>query len=507
MRLNFSRFGLASSVNGTKFPLHLATPDTLDVSLRGDASEGFSIRRQWSRNTGFSGDALDLEWAERKNGKGELCEVYVAAQSHDDEISNPLDYMYALSGYAQQLSPGTYKLAGKLNRTPEQAYNLLLGWGLGAYNFPKKGEDFSNPTRKLYVPKGKNGLSEDNLDRLHCELSATYLVQDWINEPPNFLTPQELANRLINLSHQFNATCKVISGTDLEKEFPMVHTVGKGATKPECQPRMVEMRWGDPAHPAVTLVGKGVTFDSGGVISKGEGMRHMKYDMAGAAHVAGLAMMIMRRNLPVNLRMLVPIVENTGGPQAYKLDEVYTMRSGDTVEITHTDAEGRLIVADAVCAAAEEEADIYSFGTMGWFGHFNYPGFGIIYSDKRGRMRDIWRASMETQEYLEPRGRRLIVPRLSKELENSPVAKRLQSVEDHQRADDLYMYGFIRSQAKGRKYTHLDIQPFREKNTVMTEYPPGLPTGGFAQGVRTVFWHLEKKYGNGKVADQAPEPS
>lgn len=185
---------------------------------------------------------------------------------------------------------------------------------------------------------------------------AVYLTRDLINSPANELGPAELAAAATEMAERFGADTFIVSGRELERDFPMIHTVGAASDRPPC---LIDLRWGDSHRPMVTLVGKGVVFDTGGLdIKPASGMALMKKDMGGGANVLGLAQMIMAAGLPVRLRVLVPAVENAISGRAFRPGDVLRSRKGLSVEIGNTDAEGRLVLADALALADEEEPDL-----------------------------------------------------------------------------------------------------------------------------------------------------
>jgi leucyl aminopeptidase len=195
-------------------------------------------------------------------------------------------------------------------------------------------------------------------------VESTYLVRDLINTPAEDMGPLELSETAMRLSEEFHAQFDQIVGEDLLDEmYPAVFTVGRGSYS---SPRLLDLQWGDLNSPKLTLVGKGVCYDTGGLdIKTGGSMRLMKKDMGGAAHVLGLARMIMKANLPVRLRVLIPAVENSVSGDAYRPGDVITMRNGKTVEVDNTDAEGRLVLADALVEASSEKPDLLiDFATL-----------------------------------------------------------------------------------------------------------------------------------------------
>jgi leucyl aminopeptidase len=246
-----------------------------------------------------------------------------------------------------QLPEGTYRLAGGFDDPAAAA----LAFALGAYRFTRYRK--AAPPPRLVMPEGNAAALSGTI------ADAVYLVRDLINTGPNDLGPAELAAAARDVAQRHGAKYSEIVGDELlAANFPMIHAVGAAAA-PGRAPRLVDVTWGDPAHPKVTLVGKGVCFDTGGVdIKPASGMLLMKKDMAGAASMLGLAHMIMASGLRIRLRVLIPAVENAISGPAFRPGDVLRSRAGLTVEIGNTDAEGRLILADALTFAVEEEPDL-----------------------------------------------------------------------------------------------------------------------------------------------------
>lgn len=230
------------------------------------------------------------------------------------------------------------------------AEKLALGFGLGSYGFNRYRSDKAKEVR-LVLPEG---VDQDDILR---QLAAIFLVRDLINTPTNDLGPDELEAALRRLAEHYGASVTSIVGEDLlAQNFPLVHAVGRASDR---KPRLVEMRWGEKGNPRVTLVGKGVCFDTGGLDIKGAAnMALMKKDMGGAANVLALALMIMDAGLKIELQVLVPMVENSISGSAFRPGDIYRSRKGITVQIDNTDAEGRLILADALAYADENAPDL-----------------------------------------------------------------------------------------------------------------------------------------------------
>ncbi|MEQ8899196.1 MAG: leucyl aminopeptidase family protein [Roseovarius sp.] len=268
----------------------------------------------------------------------------------------------ALAGYGtgQARARGRFHLAGAAVALPEGAYRLeglpqervaeeALGWLLAGYGFDRY-RDQSPAKARLVAPEGVD------VGRLMTIAAGECLTRDLINTPASDMGPEELEAACADLAKAFGAEIDVVRGEALlERNFPMIHAVGRAAAQ---APRLIDMRWGDKG-PTLTLVGKGVCFDTGGLnLKPGASMGLMKKDMGGAATVLGLARMIMALELPVQLRVLVPAVENSVSANAFRPGDILTARNALTVEINNTDAEGRLVLADALALGAEESPDL-----------------------------------------------------------------------------------------------------------------------------------------------------
>jgi leucyl aminopeptidase len=291
--------------------------------------------RRWVSDTRFTaepGSACLLG-----GGDGGLKRVLVGIGDEDE--------IWDWAALPAKLPEAVFRVDASLS--PESADNAALGWALATYRFGRyRKQAGSFPT--LAWP--------DGCDRAGVEraVAAMFLVRDLINTPAADMGPEELAAAAGTVAERHGARFAVIVGDELQvRNFPAVHAVGRASSR---LPRLIDFRWGDEGNPRVTLVGKGVCFDSGGLdIKPASGMKLMKKDMAGAATMLGLAQMVMSANLPVRLRLLIPAVENSISGNALRPLDVVRTRKGLTVEIGNTDAEGRVILADALAEAASEQ--------------------------------------------------------------------------------------------------------------------------------------------------------
>ena len=282
------------------------------------------------------------------DSEGNLAGVLFGLEAADD----PAKDLFRPGALAGLLPPGAYRFAN----APHDARLAALAFALGTYQFTR----YRKPTERavrLVLPDGVDG---EDLSRI---AEGVTLARDLINTPSNDLGPAELEEAVRALAKQHSASINVVSGAALEKDFPLIHAVGMGSRR---APRLVDLTWGKDSDPKITLIGKGVCFDTGGLdIKPPSSMLNMKKDMGGAATALALAHMIMGRGLKVRLRVLIPAVENSISGLSFRPHDIYTSRRGISVEIGNTDAEGRLVLADALTLASEETpALIVDFATL-----------------------------------------------------------------------------------------------------------------------------------------------
>jgi leucyl aminopeptidase len=273
---------------------------------------------------------------------GTLAGVLFALEASDNRKKD----FFRPAALCAVLPAGSYRFAN----VPHDSKLGALGFALGCYRFTRYRKQESKELR-LELPGNVDG---EDLSRI---VDGVYLARDLINTPANDMGPAELEDAARALATRHGASLRAIAGDDLiAEDFPLVHAVGRAAAR---APRLIDLSWGEPNDPRITLIGKGVCFDTGGLDIKPEsGMLNMKKDMGGAASMLGLAHMLMDRGINIRLRVLIPAVENSISGSAFRPRDVYRSRNGLTVEIGNTDAEGRLILADAIALADEEEPDI-----------------------------------------------------------------------------------------------------------------------------------------------------
>ncbi|VEB39342.1 leucyl aminopeptidase family protein [Legionella cherrii] len=378
----------------------------------------------------------------------------------------------ALANAALILPPNTYQVQGRCTQ------EATMNWALAQYRFDTYKKQEIKPRILVVHP--------DDWNALLALTQAQFLVRDLINKPTNDLGPKELAEVVEQLAKTHKGQFKQWVGDELlDDNFPAIHAVGRAS---KSAPRLLSLTWGDEKNPRITLVGKGVCFDSGGLdIKSASGMRLMKKDMGGAAHVIGLAQWIMTRNLPVRLQMLVPAVENAIGPDAFRPGDVLTMRNGLTVEIHNTDAEGRLVLADALVKACEEQPELLiDFATLTGAARVSVgTEIAALFTNKDQLAAEVTAASYQAADPVW----RLPLFAAYEELLRSNVAD-LANSSDHPYAGAIVAGLFLqRFVSKSIPWMHFDIMAWNLGSK------PGKPEGGEAMGLRTVAEYLLRVYG------------
>lgn len=334
-----------SPATAASLPLHVVSPDELHAWLAGSGAD-------WAGWLAASRFEAALGEVRLLPGVGGLAGAVIGTGSAKAQSRGRFGLAKAVSA----LPSGDWHLVGTVSEV--EAKEAALGWLLASYRFDRyrPGKPAAELPR-LKLPEGVDG------DRILAMAAGEFLTRDLINTPANDMGPDDLQAAFLALATRFGATATAIVGDDLlVQNFPMIHAVGRAASR---APRLLEMRWGSEG-PMLTLVGKGVCFDTGGLdLKPSSGMLLMKKDMGGAATVMGLALMIMQLGLPLRLRVLVPAVENSVSGGAMRPRDILTSRNGLTVEVNNTDAEGRLILADALAYASEEDgATVISMATL-----------------------------------------------------------------------------------------------------------------------------------------------
>jgi len=382
-------------------------------------------------------------------------------------------FSYAHAPFA--LPPGEWQAGDALDNDARKA--LQLGWGLGSYRFDRYRTLPRQPARlNIAAPDAETG----------DVLAACLRVRDLVNTPADDLGPPQLEDVLRGIASRHDAECVSIVGDELlARNLPAIHAVGRASHR---APRLLRLDWGDDSHPRIAIVGKGVCFDTGGLdLKTADGMRNMKKDMGGAAHAIALAELIMTRKLPVRLTLLVPAVENAIGPMALRPGDVIATRKGVSVEIDNTDAEGRLVLCDALVCAAEDSPELLvDFATLTGAARVALgPELPAMYANDEAvaaewlsageRVRDpLWRMPL-WRPYL-----RYLTSNVA-DIANAGPSKMAGSI-----SAALYLERFVPA---AMPWAHLDVYSWNDNDR------PGRPAGGEAQGLRAAWAMLKGRFG------------
>ena len=385
----------------------------------------------------------------------------------------------ALSHLPSLLPVGTYRL-DPASPAPVAADQALLAWGLGAYRFDRDLKPARAPARLVLEDAGAE------TSEAYALLKACTLVRDLVNTPTEHMGPEQLEAAAFRVAQAHGAQARSVVGEQLlAQNFPAIHAVGRASHR---APRLVELTWGDETHPRLALVGKGVCFDTGGLdIKPADGMRNMKKDMGGAAHALALAQLVMARRLPVRLQLLLPLVENAIGPDAFRPGEVIATRQGLSIEIDNTDAEGRVVLCDALAYASESKPGLLlDFATLTGAARIALgPDLPALYANDEALAAD-WLAAGERQR--DPLWRMpLWRPYLSylksnvADLANAGASRMAGSI-----TAALYLERFV---PEGQAWGHVDVYSWNDTDR------PGKPAGGEAQGLRASWAMLSQRFG------------
>ena len=419
--------------------------------------------QSWLDSTSFSGKGLTL-LPDNKTGKVSQAVYFV------EDITS----YWQCGDLASLLPEGEYFFQGEHKHRELVAF----GWALGAYQFDSY--KINKKTKaKLVID------CQQTLDKYSDLVQGIVLVRDLVNTPACDMMPQHLAETMQDLADSFDGQFSQWVGDELlEQNYPTIHMVGRAS---EHKPRLLDLLWGDKNAPKVTLVGKGVCFDSGGLdLKPAAGMRNMKKDMGGSAHVLGLARLIMSHNLPINLRVLIPAVENAVSNNAMRPGDVITTRKGLTVEIDNTDAEGRLVLCDALAEANNDKPElVIDFATLtgamrvalgtelpGFFSTSDEVAAGI--TEAGNKITDpVWRMPLYSP-YND------LFKSTVADMANcgtGPFGGAITAA--------LYLQRFINEDID---WVHFDVMAFNVRAL------SGRPLGGEAFGIRAVFDYLQARY-------------
>ena len=372
---------------------------------------------------------------------------------------------------------GTYKITIAPND-----FNFLeayLGWALSGYRFANYKNKKSSECSLVVKKKFNNNV-------LNSLVSGEFWTRDLINRPASDLGPKELEQETRNLAKRFSADVSVITGQSLiEQNFPMIHAVGRSSTQ---EPRLIDLTWGNEKAPKVTLVGKGVCFDTGGLnIKPGKSMGLMKKDMGGAATVLGLALMLLEAQLDIRLRVLIPAVENSISSSSFRPQDILKSRKGLTVEINNTDAEGRLILADAISLADEEAPELLiCMATLTGAARIALGSdIAPFYTDDDDLAKKVFDFG---EEYFDPTWRmpfynpyeRMIEPTIA-DLDNAPRTSFAGSL-----TAALFLRRFV---TKSKNFIHFDIYGWSDDDRIARS------KGGVGMASRALYYLIRGEYG------------
>ncbi len=450
-------------------PIWLVNESTLTAWL-GNQDES---TRQWLSGQRFRADRQQLALLPSPRGAVAGAVLGLGSLPNLEELD-----LWHCAGLPDRLPAGLWRFADPLSASAATA--AVLGWNYGQYRFDRyrsAGKSVSE-TPQLAPP--------DNADLalVAQQGAAITLARDLINTPAVDLGPTGLAAAAMTLAGAYGAAGNVVAGRQLQVEFPAIHAVGRAAVD---APRLIDFSWGDPQHPRVTLVGKGVCFDSGGLdIKPAAGMLLMKKDMGGAACVLALARMVMAAALPVRLRVLIPAVENAISGDAMRPGDVLRTRKGITVEVGNTDAEGRLVLCDALAAAEAESPDLLiDLATL----------TGAARVALGTELPAIFGNRAETVDAIVRHGRALADPLWPMPLWGGYEDEFSSRVADINNVSAsgfagaiiaaLYLRRFV---GKSLDWIHIDLYAWNGKER------PGRPVGGEAQTVRALFAYLTERY-------------
>ena len=446
-------------------PITFATKSTWDAIRDGLAAPA----RQFALANDFAakpGKCLILPAAD-----GQIAQVLFGLEEVDAKSRDPFR-PGALPGL---LPPGTYRFAN----APHDTRLATLAFALGSYRFSRY-RKADAPDVKLVPP---DDIDAADITRM---AEAATLARDLINTPSNDMGPEELAQAAEALAKRFGASFNCIVGDELPRQnFPLIHAVGMASPR---APRLIDIGWGDPSHPRVTLVGKGVCFDTGGLdLKPSSGMLIMKKDMGGAANVLALALMVMDAKLKIRLRVLIPAVENAVAGNAFRPLDIFTSRKGLTVEIGNTDAEGRLVLADALALADEEKPDLLiDLGTLTGAARVALgPDLPPFYTNDETLALDIARLAKQEND---PLWRMPLWPAYDSWLDskvaninNAPSGGFAGSV-----ICALFLQRFVEA---AKSWLHVDIYGWTPSAK------PARPEGGECQAARAIYKCLSERYG------------
>lgn len=458
----------APDANTASIPLHLLYEEDFE-QWRGAQDEA---ARNWAATNGFKAERHKLLLLPSPKGRPVAVIAGLGKRNPREEVS-----CWAAAAIADRLPDGHYHLAQAL--APRVATQFATGWAYGQYKFERYRRGGPQRSVQLRLPEGADA---SEVERLR---SAITLARDLVNTPANDMSPEALAHAAVDIARRYGARYRVVIGDDLLKErLPAVHAVGRAAA---VAPRLVDIEWGDASRPKVTLVGKGVCFDTGGLdIKPGASMLLMKKDMGGAAVALALAQVIMDAKLPVRLRVILPLVENSISGNAFRPGDVLGTRKGLTVEVGNTDAEGRLILCDALALADEEQPDLLiDMATLTGAARVALgPELPALFSTDDALADEVLRAGVAESD---PLWRMPLWSGYDDEL-SSKIAD-MNNVSTSGFSGAIFAALFLRRFVNvARVWLHIDLYAWNGKER------PGRPVGAEPQTVRALYAFLKQRY-------------
>ncbi|AXA33430.1 M17 family metallopeptidase [Francisella adeliensis] len=411
---------------------------------------------------------------------GENNKIFKIPSEKTGELENVVylidNDMYSIADLANTLEAGNYHIQ---KSEIEDLKLYYIAFALGSYSFDKYRSKPKSKQVKLYLP--------EEYKLILPEVEATFLVRDMITTTAEDMGPEDIAKVVKDIAKKFDGQCSELVGQELvENDYMGVYTVGKGSHRP---PRLVHLNWGDKKHPKISVVGKGVAFDTGGLnIKPGAGMMLMLKDMGGAANAIGLAYMIMKHKLPVNLSLVIPTVENAIDAKSYRPSDIITMKNGTTVQVTNTDAEGRLILAEPLYEEAKTNPDyLIDFTTLTGAARVAVgPEISALFCNDDETANELYKYSKCTQDKvwrlpLSDCYRKALKTDFAdiSHCDLSPFAGATKAA--------LFLEYFV-GLKKAPKWVHFDLMGWNVSSTA------GKPKGGEMMAVRTTFAMLSDKY-------------
>jgi leucyl aminopeptidase len=424
-----------------------------------------ATQRQWLASVGF--EAAPGTFALLQDEAGKLVRVLVGVDA-DDALS-------ALGALPRTLPEATYHLASE--GVFKDTLQVAMGWALGAYEFTRY--------RKARRAPAKLAIAAAELKVLAPLVEATTQVRDLVNTPTEDMGPKQLSEAVKQLGKTHKAKFNEWAGDELLKaNFPTIHAVGRGSHR---APRLIELTWGKASDPKIAVVGKGVCFDTGGLdLKPADGMRWMKKDMGGAAHAIALAGLIMQAKLPVRLQLLIPAVENAVSGESMRPGEVITTRAGISVEVDNTDAEGRLVLCDALTYASEQKPElIIDFATLTGAARIALgPDLPALFANNDDLAERVLAAGRAVNDPLWRlplwRPYRKMLESYLADMANSGTSRHAGAI-----TAALYLERFV---PETTPWLHLDTYAWNDADR------PARPRGGEALGLRAFFAFLQQRY-------------